>query len=97
MMGLDAIILGFGFLFLLLFSLILSFKQAFSLSSFIFIKKLFSSSSLYAVRVVPSAYLRLLIFLLAILGPACASSSPAFLMMYSAAAAAKLLQSCLTL
>ena len=32
----------------------------------------------------PSAYLRLLIFLLAILIPARASSSPAFLMMYSA-------------
>ena len=31
-----------------------------------------------------SAYLRLLIFLLGILIPACASSSPAFLMMYSA-------------
>ena len=31
-----------------------------------------------------SAYLRLLIFLLAILIPACASSSPAFLMMYCA-------------
>ena len=31
-----------------------------------------------------SAYLRLLIFLLEILIPACASSSPAFLMMYSA-------------
>ena len=31
-----------------------------------------------------SAYLRLLIFLLAILIPAYASSSPAFLMMYSA-------------
>ena len=31
-----------------------------------------------------SAYLRLLIFLLADLNPACASSSPAFLMMYSA-------------
>ena len=31
-----------------------------------------------------SAYLRLLIFLLAILFPSCASSSPAFLMMYSA-------------
>ena len=35
-------------------------------------------------RVVSSAYLRLLIFLPAILIPACASSSPAFLMMYSA-------------
>ena len=33
---------------------------------------------------VSSAYLRLLIFLLATLVPACASSSPAFLMMYSA-------------
>ena len=32
-----------------------------------------------AIRVVSSAYLRLLIFLLAILIPACASSSPAFL------------------
>ena len=31
-----------------------------------------------------TAYLRLLIFLLAILIPACVSSSPAFLMMYSA-------------
>ena len=36
------------------------------------------------IRVVSSAYLRLLIFLLAILIPACSSSSPAFLMMYSA-------------
>ena len=35
-------------------------------------------------QVVSSAYLRLLTFLLAILIPACASSSPAFLMMYSA-------------
>jgi len=34
--------------------------------------------------VVSSAYLRLLIFLPAILIPACVSSSPAFLMMYSA-------------
>ena len=37
-----------------------------------------------AIRVVSSAYLRLLIFFLAILIPACAASSPAFLMMYSA-------------
>ena len=44
----------------------------------------FSSSSLSAIRVVSSAYLRLLIFLLAILIPACASSSPAFPMMYCA-------------
>ena len=49
-----------------------------------FIKKLFSSSSLFPIRVVSSAYLRLLIFLPAILIPAYASSSPAFLMMYSA-------------
>ena len=37
---------------------------------------------LSAIRVVSSAYLRLAIFLPAILIPACASSSPAFLMMY---------------
>ena len=42
-----------------------------------------SSSSLSAIRVVSSAYLRLLIFLPAILIPACASSSPGFFMMYS--------------
>ena len=35
-------------------------------------------------RVVSSAYLRLLIFLPAVLIPACASSNPAFHMMYSA-------------
>ena len=73
-----------------------SFKPAFSLS-FTFMKRLFSSSLLSVIRVVSSAYLRLLIFLSAILIPACASSSPAFLMMYSAAAAAKSLQSCPTL
>ena len=61
-----------------------SFKPAFSLFSFTFIERLFSSSSLSAIRVVLSAYLRLLIFLPAILIPACASSSPAFHMMYSA-------------
>ena len=38
----------------------LSFKPTFSLSTFTFIKKLFRSSSLSAIRVVPSAYLRLL-------------------------------------
>ena len=62
----------------------LSFKPTFSLSSFTFIKGLFSSFSLSAIRVVSSAYLRLLLFLPAILIPACASSSPAFHMMYSA-------------
>ena len=64
--------------------LMLSFKPTFSLSSFTFIKRLISSSLHFAKRVVSSAYLRLLIFLLAILIPPCASSSPAFLMMYSA-------------
>ena len=62
----------------------LSFKPAFSLYSFTFIKRLFSSSLLSAIKVVSSAYLRLLIFLLAILIPARASPSPAVHMMYSA-------------
>ena len=75
MMGPDAMILVFW---------MLSFKPTFSLSSFTFIKRLFSSSLLSAIRVVLSAYLRLLIFTLEILFSACASSSPAFLMMYSA-------------
>ena len=73
-MGLDAIIFNFW---------MLSFKPAFSLSSFTFIKRLLSSSSLSAIKVVSSAYLRLLIFLQEILIPVCASSSPAFHMMYS--------------
>ena len=62
----------------------LSFKPTFSLSSFTFIKRFFSSSLLSAVRVMLSAYLRLLIFLPSILIPACASSSLTFHMMYSA-------------
>ena len=62
----------------------LNFKPIFSLSSFTFIKRLFSSSSLSAIRVVSSVYLRLLIFLLAILIPVCNSSSPIFHMIYSA-------------
>ena len=41
----------------------LSFKPTFSLFTFTFIKRLFNSSSLSAVRVVPSAYLKLLIFI----------------------------------
>ena len=53
----------------------LSFKPTFSLSSFTFIKRFFSSSLLSAIRVVSSAYLRLLIFLPAILIPAYASSA----------------------
>ena len=60
-----------------------SFKPTFSLSSFTFIKRFFSSS-LPAITVVSSAYLRLLILPPAILIPACASSSPEFLVMYSA-------------
>ena len=73
-MGPDAMILVFW---------MLGFKPTFSVS-FTFIKRIFSSSSVSAKRVMSSAYLRLLIFLLAILIPAYASSSPAFLMMYSA-------------
>ena len=61
----------------------LSFKPTFSLSSFTFIKRLFSSSSLSAIRMVSYAYQRLLVFLLAILIPACASSRPAFCLMHS--------------
>jgi len=52
--------------------------------SFTLIKRLFSSSLLPAIRVVLSAYLRLLIFLPSVLIPACASSSLAFHMTYSA-------------
>ena len=59
------------------------FKPAFLLPSFIFIKRFFSSPSLSAIRLVSSAYLKLLIFLLAILISACESSSSAFHMMYS--------------
>ena len=62
----------------------LNFKPTFSLFSFTFIKRPLSSSSLYAIRVVSSVYLKLLVFLLAILIPACASSSLQFCMMYSA-------------
>jgi len=74
-MGPDAMILTFW---------MFIFKPAFSLSSFTLIKRLFSSSSLYAIRVVSSAYLRLLIFLSAVLIPACDSSSMVFHMIYSA-------------
>ena len=57
-------------------------KPTFSLSSFTFIKRLFSSS-LSTLRVVSSAYLRLLIFLPAILIPLCVKR-PDFHLMYSA-------------
>ena len=56
-MGPDAMIFIFQ---------MLSFKPTFSLSSFTFIKRLFSSSLHSAIRVVSSAYLKLLIFLPAI-------------------------------
>ena len=61
----------------------LTVKPAFSLFSFILIKRLFSSSSLFAIRVVSSAYLTLLIFLPAILILVFDSSSPAFHIMYT--------------
>ena len=51
--------------------------------SFTFTEKLFSFSSLSAIRVASSVYLRLLIFLPAILIPACSLSNLAFHMMYS--------------
>ena len=54
-MGLDAMILVFW---------MLSFKPAFSLFSFTFIKRLFSFSLLSAIKIVWLAYLRLLVFLL---------------------------------
>ena len=63
--GPDAMILAFW---------MLSFKPTFSLSSFTFIKRLFSPL-FSAIRVVSSACLRLLIFLLAILIPVFASSN----------------------
>ena len=60
----------------------LIFKPAFSLSCFILMKRLLSSSSFSAARVVPSAFLRLLIFLPETLIPACDSYNLAFCMMY---------------
>ena len=48
---------------MILVSGMLSFKLAFSLSSFTFIKKLFSSFSFSAIRVLSSVYLKLFIFL----------------------------------
>ena len=83
-MGPDVMILVFWMLSFILVFWMLSFKPTFSLSSITFIKRLFSSSSLSAVMVVSSAYLRLLIFLPAILIPACDSFSPEFHIMYFA-------------
>ena len=70
-MGLNAMILVFWMLnFKPVFFTLLSF----TLLSLTFIKRLFSSSLLSAIRVVSSVYLRLLMFLLAILMSSCASS-----------------------
>ena len=73
-MGPDAMILVFW---------MLTFKPAFLLFYFT-IKRFFSSSLLSARMVMSSAYLRLLILLLAVLIPACASSSLVFHIMCSA-------------
>ena len=70
MMGLDAMNVDF--------------RPTFSLSSFISSRCSLVPLHFLPLRVVSSAYLRLLIFLPAILIPACASSSPAFLTMYPA-------------
>ena len=72
--GPDAMILVFW---------IRNFKSAFLLFSFTIVKRLFTSSSQMAIGVVSSDYLRLLIFLTAILISTCDSSSLAFCMMYS--------------
>ena len=66
-MGPDAKILVF---------LMLNFKATFSLSSFTFIKRLFTSSLLSAIRLVSSAYLRLLIFLPAVFDSSLCSLQP---------------------
>ena len=68
------------------------FKQAFSLSSFTFIKRLFSSSLLSAILVVSSVYLRLLMFLPTVLIQTCFSSSLVFCMMYCASLVAQLVK-----
>ena len=75
MMGLNVMMLVFW---------MLSFKSAFSISFFTFNKRLLNSPSFSAIKIISSAYLRLLTFLLAILIPAYALSSPAFCMMCSA-------------
>ena len=68
-MGQDAMILGFW---------MMSFKPTFSLYSLTFIERLYGSSSLSAIRLVLSAYLRLLIFPPAILIPALLHPAPHF-------------------
>ena len=68
---------------MILFFLMLTFKPGFSCSRTL-IKRLFSSSSLSAIRVVSSAYLRWLILLLAFFIPTCASPILTFCIMYAA-------------
>ena len=73
-----------------------SFKPTFSLSSFTLIKNLFCSS-ISAFREVSSVYLRLLIFLPAILTSVCEPSSLSFhWMLYSACCCCLISMSCLT-
>ena len=79
-MGPDAMIL---FLFILSFKAVVFFFFFFPFAHFNLIKKYFSCSSVSAIRVISYAYLRLLIFLLAILIPVCDSSSSEFHMMCS--------------
>ena len=67
-----------------LHSLNVEFKPDVSLSYFTFIKRLFSSPSISAMKVMSSVYLRIMIFPPAILIPACASCSWAFHMKFSA-------------
>ena len=74
-MGLDAVIFVFW---------MLSFKPAVSLSSFTFIKRLFSSFLLSAIRVVSFAYLRLFFLSQQSCFQLYAPSRPAFCVMYSA-------------
>ena len=75
LMGPDAMILVFW---------MLSYKPAFSSPLSVSSRDSLVPLCFSAIRVVSSKYLRLLIFLPAILIPACASSSPAVRMMYSA-------------
>ena len=73
-MGLDAMILVF---------LNVEFQASFFTLIFHPHQESFQFSSLSAIRVASSAYLRLLIFLPSTLIPACESTSPAFCMRYS--------------
>ena len=74
-MGPDAMILVFR---------MLSFKPTFHSPLSLLSRGTLVPLHFSAIRVVSTEYLRLLIFLPTILSLACSSSSPAFLMMYSA-------------